>query len=916
MTGRRFRTIARPLAIALAAGAVFGASAAGADEPVILQWYECRWNDMEHRTPDFFLAGYGALWLPPASKASAPASAGYDVFDRFDLGRPGAPTTYGTEDDFRANVAELKSANGLVYLDIIMNHNSMRQTSAAFQAAGGYPGFWMQSSTPPVNKQPTSPWGDFHGGNALGYLQSENPSGSNYDLYKGDLVALIDIAQETNHQFIRQPVASGVPQNIPAGTVYNVPNSDNRRFYPDLGLAPLVFTNPGTSRNPGSIPFTIYPFNTSDPLQGDAVTDNTTGLLMRATQWLLDEHKVDGFRLDAIKHAPSWFWDQYWDSAVHLRRKTPWGASVTPFSFGECVESNFFTHANFVRKDSFGNRDALDLNGAGQLRDILNASGLGAWSNVIGAHLDNQDDGFNNGSLGVNHVFSHDNGSTGSGGSPPPLPTLRQQALPQHAYLLMRPGPAIVYHNALGVNRGSGFWPRQGVPIALGLDHATNGPDATMTRLVEIRNNYGRGEFAILNQTDPSNQSLNDVLIFERRRNMGGGVYAANVLVGVNDRYDTGVQTRNILTSFAPGTRLHEQTGNAASSLVDPLGQVPEVLVVGADKRVLITIPNNRSTAGEHNKGYVIYGPAVPAGTLTYTNVVSTIAPDPVQAPAYLRRLSAVPVITANSFDLVLTTTQADPLDPNTDDNAIFRFNRGFVDLNGNGMVDIGPGAAIGAGFEQFLTVNQPLFGSGQQQGQYVQTINAGLLPEGYNYVSVLAFRKRGAGEDPLPREFRSVVYIDRAGPLVQWTNQGVITTSSYQFHIRFLDRTAQRTHLLWDLPAGTNAVPLATPFNQATKFDRFEWRRTLDGLTHGYHSLTAVTFEDSGNASVNRYENIYVDLCPADFNDDGLLNLADFGAFQTAFAVQDPMADFNGDGVFNLADFGAFQTAFAIGCP
>ncbi len=52
------------------------------------------------------------------------------------------------------------------------------------------------------------------------------------------------------------------------------------------------------------------------------------------------------------------------------------------------------------------------------------------------------------------------------------------------------------------------------------------------------------------------------------------------------------------------------------------------------------------------------------------------------------------------------------------------------------------------------------------------------------------------------------------------------------------------------------------------------------------------------------------------DFNDDGVLNLADFGAFQTAFALQQPRADFNNDGELNLADFGAFQTAFALGCP
>ncbi len=54
---------------------------------------------------------------------------------------------------------------------------------------------------------------------------------------------------------------------------------------------------------------------------------------------------------------------------------------------------------------------------------------------------------------------------------------------------------------------------------------------------------------------------------------------------------------------------------------------------------------------------------------------------------------------------------------------------------------------------------------------------------------------------------------------------------------------------------------------------------------------------------------------CYADCNGDGLLNLADFGCFQTNFATGNPYADCNGDGQLNLADFGCFQTNFAIGC-
>ena len=56
---------------------------------------------------------------------------------------------------------------------------------------------------------------------------------------------------------------------------------------------------------------------------------------------------------------------------------------------------------------------------------------------------------------------------------------------------------------------------------------------------------------------------------------------------------------------------------------------------------------------------------------------------------------------------------------------------------------------------------------------------------------------------------------------------------------------------------------------------------------------------------------------CRADVDGDGALSLADFGSFQTAYAMgQVYIADFNNDGVLNLADFGAFRTAFGVGCP
>ncbi|XVJ60281.1 MAG: hypothetical protein HEQ23_13140 [Tepidisphaera sp.] len=902
------------LALLLGAGA-----ASGNDNPVIMQWFEAKWSDMERRIPDWYLSGYGAVWLPPASRAGSVGSAGYDVFDRFDFGRPGNETAYGTDQGFRTVINEFHRANGLVYLDSILNHNGARQGSAGFQAAGGYPGFWMASSTPPVDKTPTSNWGDFHNGNANGYLQSENPNGPNYDQYRGDLVALIDIAQESNNQFIRQPVTPGDPLNIPAGTTYNLPDPANRRAYPDRQATPLTFTNPGTPRTPGSNQFTVYPFNASDPTTGDPVTDNATGLLMRWSQMMVDVYKVDGFRLDAIKHAPAWFWDTFYDSSVYQRRITPDGRRVTPFSFGEAVEGNANIYNLFVRKDGFGNRDALDINGSGSLRDLVNAGGFGNWVNVLDQHLDKADDNDNNGTIGVNHVYSHDNGTVGDGGAAPGDPTTRQMGYFANAYVFMRPGITKIYHNARGISRPGGFWPRNGVLTTLGVNPVTNAVDRTIPTLASLHNSYARGTWNVLNGTDTVNPSLNDVIIFERR-GWTGSAWSAHVLVGVNDSYADGIDTRSVQTSFPAGTRLVEMTGNANDPAVDPTNAIPSILTVDGSGRVLIPVPRNRANGVDHNKGFVVYGLAIPSGTLAVTPTNGQLAADPVNAPRQRRRHNAIPVVTANTFELQLTTTHGDPgvgNNNNADDNAVFRFNQGFVDLNGNGVTDIDGLNSVVPGYEQFVTQRQPLAGTSNANGIYRQVINAASLPEGLNYISVVAFRKRDSNELPIFREFRSVIYVDRVGPAGAFVDPpATVSTNSVRFDARAADRTATRAHTILDLPQG--ADPLSSQYSNVqtlcVKTDRLDYFRTLSGLTHGWHTATLTFFEETGRGSAQTHS-FFVDLCPADFNNDGFLDFFDYDDYVIAYEEGLPGSDFNGDGFTDFFDYDDFVAAFEQGC-
>lgn len=915
----------RPLLTIILAGSALAAplsvapASAGPEDPAYLQWFEASWADMAYRMPDFYVAGYNAVWMPPPNPTSDPSSPGYDPFDRFSLGTASRPTTYGVEADFVALVEEFHRADTAVYIDWIMNHNSGRTDNTFFQDQGGWPGFWLDSESPAVPKSPVDSWGDFHNGVPGGFLQSENPNDPRYDVFKGDLVALIDIAHESDNRFIRHPVAPGNPDNIPAGTTYNLPSAANAALYPDTDQPPLVFNNPGTPNNPGSFEVTVYPFNAADPMAGDPVTENASELLVRATQRMLEVYKVDGFRLDAAKHVPPSFWDAQWDNAVYQRRTRPDGSKATAFSFVESVTGNFDTFSNFTRKDGFGNRDALDLNGAGAVRNIISASGFGDWSSVLGAHIDLTDDGFQNGSLGLNHAYSHDNGTAGDGSSAPPLASLRSLAPFASAYTLLRPGPPIIYHNARGIARSSGFFPREGYPYALGLDQQGFGLDSAMTKLVQARNMVGRGEFHVLNGTDPVNQSIAEVLVFERRTN---GV--ANVLVAVNDSWAQGNTQRSVQTTFPAGTRLQELSGTAGDPVADPNNQIAAFLTVDATGRVLVPVPHNANANGvEHGRGHTIYAPVLPSGTVSWSNVVGTINPDAASVPAHRRRLATMQVVRGESLVLQLDTQQTDPLDPAVDDNAMFKINSGYTDFNNNGQIDFDINTVIVAGYEQFLTTNQPL-ANGGAAGLYQQTIDSTQLDDGIHYLSVIAFKQRPGGTAPLFREWRQAFYVDNIPPQIELISTQTQTTTSPRYLVQRLDTDTDTVHIFYDLPASTDPIPLLAPANRAARVTPDVFSKSFPGTAHGYHTLTVVAIESvTASTTIETYD-VFVNLCSGDIADDfGTTGITDgqvsFGDFLALLGFIGPCAggqvacpgdiadDFgtlNPDGMISFGDF------------
>ena len=88
-----------------------------------------------------------------------------------------------------------------------------------------------------------------------------------------------------------------------------------------------------------------------------------------------------------------------------------------------------------------------------------------------------------------------------------------------------------------------------------------------------------------------------------------------------------------------------------------------------------------------------------------------------------------------------------------------------------------------------------------------------------------------------------------------------------------------------------------------------------IDGrLTDSGQVLVLVTFADETEAVLR--VTLGDEGCLADFNGDGVLNVLDFVAFQTAFVAHVPKADCDGNGQFQILDFVCYQIAFFTGCP
>ncbi|HEX4052995.1 MAG TPA: dockerin type I domain-containing protein [Tepidisphaeraceae bacterium] len=885
--------------MALAAGVAYGLGAGVAhaqysvSAPVILQDFNSSYLSIENKMPDIFQSGYGAVYLPPPGYSTTSESVGYDVYNRFDLGTAAQPTTYGTQNEFEAAVQGIHSFGAKAYIDLLWNDSgSMNSNTPGFAASGGYPGLavTLQDTNPnapgyntlgynetgtaggpsyvdPANGQTYYYQGDYH---------DDNPNSSGYEPANGTdgtVAGLDDIAQEENNVLIRQPTTAGNPLNIPAGTtpwngyLANIPTPTNAQYYPDLSMTPKTVYDAALNQT-----FTVYPYNTTDPMAGTAVAENSTGYLMRYTQWMIQDMGVDGFRIDAAYNMPTWVLN-YYDAAVYdeSNRYLLNGQQEQIYGYSEVYFQNAQTTEQYINLSDTnngagntieGDRDAMDFPLYQAMYNNLNAfngtygnSSGNNWYNVVTSSLDYADDGILNGSEGVKFVNDQDGGA--------PAPGLVQVA---YAYMLMLPGQAEVYYNGENFNNesgsgSSGYFPEGGASDpkdgdlgALGGVFDTNVQNSAysntaITTLVDIRNRYGRGNYR-------EDWIETNLLAYERT---GSAIVLVDNATTVDTSLPKGVdyETRTMSVSFAPGTWLEELTGNATSSYSDPNGEISQFLQVQSGGVIsgggLLTArflgnavyaKGSNTTVTSTNDGYLIYGLPTPTGNLSMTNVASVMASQTGQSTTPggwepnanysngVDRNSTVNVVTASSFQLNLSTNAAYlQVTPTTQyydqaadgDNAQFTIDGGSITVAPTGLTSTTPGSNgedtnpndVSYGYQNFAS-SSPGYYNANGNGAYSQTIDTADLSIGYHYIEVISFRHAASSSaPPVYSDWYDTIYVDRGTPQSSIQSFAPFASAPSDYTSRQLDiqsdGTTNSEYVYLNLPVGiTNSQILS----------------------------------------------------------------------------------------------------------
>lgn len=527
----------------------------------MLQLFNLTWNEVAEKIPEIAEAGYTSLWLPPPSKGGGGSSIGYDLFDPFDLGdkdqRGTIRTRYGTKAELQRMVRIAHRFGMRVYFDNVMNHRG-----------GEVPGY---NSSTPTNLYPGTVPGDFHLRTTSDgfYRNASNirDYGSVWQVQNLSLLGLVDIAHENPNANFGPTEGSTAPKPV----LVRHPNNPEY-YYRNLTTNYTGFgnvTQPELNANAGGI-----------------YTEDVNAYLIRSIRWLVHETRCDGFRLDAVKHVPGYFFGDQSGSDKDTNNAGYLGGAQLQFNLTHGFTDSNHRNSNFdaetARNDALvfgehlGEPPAFsEYTDAGMrlldnpLRNYLN--------NVLGnpsaslAGLEQRDGGGFSASVRVMHAQSHDNDYAA------------HREL-HNAYYFIREGIPLIYSDGYNKSPSNGGTP---FPRHANAPYLGEFGDNKMPDVAWLHHQLARGG------TRPRWGGDSDVVAFERYdyREPGSAAEQTVVLFAMNDNYgnpgdisfddgvaqsDSGMPStcypvvnsrgRGLVVGFPPGTRLRQLADSPGDS--------------------------------------------------------------------------------------------------------------------------------------------------------------------------------------------------------------------------------------------------------------------------------------------------------------------------------------------------------------
>jgi hypothetical protein len=529
---------------------------------VMLQFFSLTWQELTEKMPEIAENGYTSLWLPPPQKASGDLSVGYDLWDPFDIGgnpqRTGGRTRWGTEEEMLRLIETAHRFGLRIYFDNIMNHRAF-----------DIPGF---NENTPIDLYPGMLPEDFHvqvteEGFYRPWGNTEN-WGSTWEVQHRYLSGLIDIAHEVGGDGWNRNFGPNEGDSHPG--IRFVRHPQNPEFYdyhPDhghVGFGSDLITTNTLAEHP------------------EFYEEDVNGYQMRSVRWLVDYTKLDGLRLDAVKHVPGYFYGKQDGTEEEKNHSTAGYIGQAQWQFNQTrgfVEENLrgsMWDLNLPRVSLmvFGEHMGepppySDYWSAGmRLLDARTHSTLNRLQDIDLGLLQTSDyiEGFQMGkNLGVYYAKSHDD-------------DVAWNEHLQYAINLTREGLPNIYtdgnRQAPTLGDSGGAFPR----------HANTRPfgqfgDTRVPNLVHIHNAFARGG-------QYGRWADNEVLAYERRDYRENGDMtqgdATTLFFMMNRDWDAG-HYREIDTSFPDGSILwqyahgggqfyHEVTDGKIKVTVPPAG--------------------------------------------------------------------------------------------------------------------------------------------------------------------------------------------------------------------------------------------------------------------------------------------------------------------------------------------------------